>query len=507
MADSLGLTASLFIALCLCKPTHGYGFRFPRHYDQIVMGETVNLTWDIINPFVSLHYVPTSIVGGSIVTVVNIAENISNRGWALWEIPTDLSSPIIGVPGYFMLTDGVTNDTILDTEYVTVMPTSTTPVPSPTLLGRFTAPTGAPNRSLTEGAAINFTWETDAQFVNLSFWTAANDPWPLFSLTPNPGWYVWTVKNIAAFLLPHYLKLESNDTSYIASPTIDSEGFYIEPSNYPVATPNTMSDHAAAIIYPQRRDTDYFAVNDTVVFVWDKPVPPAIILSMQTMGDTYFTWTTTDRFLAGFDDFTYTTTNFTLKIHDLYGFTDGMYGSSFHFNLVEESYRATEGEWYLTKLIARSDSFSIVLPSGPEKTWSPSAERLATSTMQPPSTPSSSDRGGSSNPSNSSNSGDSGGSGMTTTTKIAIGLSVPLGTIFLILLGFVIFWWRRKRRQQGSAGKRDRHLAGKEVHELEISRSPYGRHELLGKARPAELDGHQVHELPTPQYRGPPAPG
>jgi hypothetical protein len=70
---------------------------------------------------------------------------------------------------------------IFYTEYLDFQPFPSAPTPTPTDIGDFTAPVGAPISYLTQGSVINITWDTDATHVNLSFWSEVNDPWPIFS--------------------------------------------------------------------------------------------------------------------------------------------------------------------------------------------------------------------------------------------------------------------------------------------------------------------------------------
>lgn len=173
-----------------------------------------------------------------------------------------------------------------------------------------------------------------------------------------------------------------------------------------------------------------------------------------------------------------------------------MYGSSFHINLMEETHRSHWSQYAHQKLIARSDSFLIVEPSGPENTWIPSPERLATasatSTIGSTST---------------SIPGDDKKS-LSTGAKIAIGVAVPLGVLALLALGFLGIRWRRRRAVAGIGMK----LPGPNIHEIgsrpgtyqpELVQSLANReYELSGTTWPGwELEGDMGQELHT-EMRG-----
>jgi hypothetical protein len=229
-------------------------------------------------------------------------------------------------------------------------------------------------------------------------------------------------------------------------------------------------------------------MNDTVVFAWDKSLASGTTLTMSMWSDTYFTWEILDRckcsrYLAlgpakltlgpVFDNFTYTSKNFTFKIREPVMFSESMYGSRFHFNLIQESYRSYWDEWSLDQLVARSDSFSIVKPVGAETTWTASPSRLATT------------------PTGHS-------THINQTSKVAIGLAVPLG-ILLVGIGCFVMW-RQKQRQERN---RDRLVRQSELRpsfqgtaELDSGRA-LKRDKLLDGPREWELEGRARYELPT----------
>ena len=118
-------------------------------------------------------------------------------------------------------------------------------------------------------------------------------------MTRNPGFYNWVVEDITSFSLPQYFKLITNDTS-VVSPTVDSGGFYIEPSNYPTTTLQSRSTETPRIIYPLKSDIDSFRFNDTIIFQWYPPLSKADVVVMLLRCETYVAGDSTSGFsIAG----------------------------------------------------------------------------------------------------------------------------------------------------------------------------------------------------------------
>ena len=70
---------------------------------------------------------------------------------------------------------------VMTTEYLWLQPDPSVQVMSPTGdWGKFTSPTGAPETSLRDETTLNVTWETQAQFVNLTYQSEVNAPNPIF---------------------------------------------------------------------------------------------------------------------------------------------------------------------------------------------------------------------------------------------------------------------------------------------------------------------------------------
>lgn len=178
------------------------------------------------------------------------------------------------------------------------------------------APTGAPNTSLVDRQAVNISWETDVEFINLTYLTDVNAPWSIIGrhtvsfrlqvlgctvhvkieqltyalfadgFTVSTGSYRWTVNDITTFSLPTRFRLMTNDTS-VGDEAVDSDGFYTAPLNYPDKFDfNTYIDDEG-FLFPTKALAPNIRVNDTVVFTWREPLPDDYDIQLGVWSETY----------------------------------------------------------------------------------------------------------------------------------------------------------------------------------------------------------------------------
>jgi hypothetical protein len=196
----IGIVLAFSYVLCVL----GYGFSFPRGSDYVYTGQTINITWDSVDGYINLwliregyvypvHSTPPFAIAGNVLDWLSrqitdiFTENISNQGYYHWTVPTDLDNAFLLSYTYIKLQNSLTEEMSFDTEYLYIAGEKpSTNSTSVSTWARFPAPTGSPYESLIDGSLINITWDTEVDFVNLSYHSDVNQPWVIISQYNKP---------------------------------------------------------------------------------------------------------------------------------------------------------------------------------------------------------------------------------------------------------------------------------------------------------------------------------
>jgi hypothetical protein len=222
--------------------------------------------------------------------------------------------------------------------------------------------------------------------------------------------------------------------------------------------------------------------NDTIIFQWYPPIPKDVNLVMTAvckkfliqasslfgkilMQLNYFIGTTNpQRSIVGKVSFTASNMTWQIPFGGANGVTDPMYDCPVHFNLLQINPFASKWEWSPMKLVARTDDFLFKGPTKVGSTRYLPSDQLANRTAQIaiPRT-----------------------SGLSEANRIAIGVTVPVVSLILLVCGAWTLWWMTKRRKSRAE------LAQEAETEAETDADMPS--ELKGAER-FELSGGNVHE-------------
>jgi hypothetical protein len=150
----------------------------------------------------------------------------------------------------------------------------------------------------------------------------------------------------------------------------------MQPANYPNTTLRSVAQRMSTVLYPTSNDTTSFNANDTIFFYFDPPVLPTALLVMILFSENWqYTW----RIDSGDQGWAFTASSCTLRIpSSFFPVESPVWGSIFHFNLMEVGPGSGAGIWTNEYLVARSEPFIVNRAIGSGRTWKATPERLAT---------------------------------------------------------------------------------------------------------------------------------
>ncbi|KPI42544.1 uncharacterized protein AB675_9748 [Cyphellophora attinorum] len=483
-----------------------YGFHSPRGRNQYVVGGTINIAWSSVDDFVDIYLTKQSFLNPKQpVEPITIADNITNTGSFQWIVPNDLGAAFTGNVRMYLI-NSRTKSRSFQTEYFHIyygeQDYADLSTPS---WANFTAPTGAPKTFFTDKRTVGISWDTDVEFVNLTYCTDVNAPWPIIGenmsttidgFTRNPGIAVWSVQDITTYSLPFRFRLMSNDT--LAGDTyVESNAFYTAPENYPDYFDFTEHLDDEGFLFPTQALAPSLRVNDTVVFTWRKPMPDDYDIELGVWAENYKTgW------ITGPEDenIVRTPTNISYRI-ETYDIQD-RFRQPYTFNLLSRNSRSGYPGY---RAIMRTEPLTFGDPAGSaEKTWIAPAVAFETSTSTSGTPPGANTTSLDSSAANGSD--DSGVS--RSELKLYVGLGVGLGVAAILLfMGIGFFCWKKRR-----GAKNDTHEGSEPWRKSELD-AKGARHELSEEGQLAlptaelpsqgtahyreEHDRHgNVHELP-----------